>query len=679
MEQVSDAKVMVVGNGKAGKTQLCRWMRGEVFDPAWDSTHGIAIHSTRMDAVADTVPDLRLSQWDFGGQDIYHGAHALFLKSHAIAIVVWSAETEDTEVYTHQGLEFRNHPLSYWLATVRQSAGPKVPLLVVQTQCDSHSDERPLDPSLLDGFEGYKKILQVSPKTNRGKAALEEALREAVQTLLQDEGNATIGKGRVRVQVQLEQMREVDADRAPADRRHRTLSMAQFEEICAREGGVSNPLELLRYLNNIGLVFYREGLFDNQIILDQAWALDAIYAVFNRTDCYPHLLKTRGRFTRALLGRLVWQESSKAEQNVFLGMMQACGICFVHRYDWENGQHEYIAPDLLPDWSAVETEIADRWREEDAGEEVRFRYPFLHPGLVRAVLSAVGSEARDSAVYWKDGVYVYEATSRSRALLRCVPEEDGGAVLHLRTQGGRAGKLLERLTKAVSKQEHILGLTSERSGTPVRRHPRPEEEQQPEAQYVVERNPPDSRKVYVSYKWGDGSPAGREREQAVDRLCAEASRRGIHITRDRDACSPGDSISQFMKALGGGERVFIVLSDAYLRSPYCMNELFAIWNHQRRDGSAFLKHIRLIQLDGVEINKGRKRRAYAYHWRDEFAETDAELKEQGGAAFSDTDFMEYKLMLDFHAHVSEILALLADQVRPATWEDLLTHGLADLP
>jgi internalin A len=45
------------------------------------------------------------------------------------------------------------------------------------------------------------------------------------------------------------------------------------------------PEHLLAYLDNAGTVFYRSGLFNDQIILDQSWALEAIYPVFRRDRC----------------------------------------------------------------------------------------------------------------------------------------------------------------------------------------------------------------------------------------------------------------------------------------------------------------------------------------------------------------------------------------------------------
>ncbi len=48
----------------------------------------------------------------------------------------------------------------------------------------------------------------------------------------------------------------------------------------------------------------------------------------------------------------------------------------------------------------------------------------------------------------------------------------------------------------------------------------------------------------------------------------------------------GDRISTFMDRIGKGAvngRVCIVLSDKYLKSPYCMHELFDVWRNCRED------------------------------------------------------------------------------------------------
>ncbi|MCI4663164.1 MAG: hypothetical protein MRY74_00445 [Neomegalonema sp.] len=46
--------------------------------------------------------------WDFGGRDVYLGAHAIFLRSHAVLPILWTTEAEEDAFHTaHDDL----HPL----------------------------------------------------------------------------------------------------------------------------------------------------------------------------------------------------------------------------------------------------------------------------------------------------------------------------------------------------------------------------------------------------------------------------------------------------------------------------------------------------------------------------------------------------------------------------------------
>ncbi len=106
-----------------------------------------------------------------------------------------------------------------------------------------------------------------------------------------------------------------------------------FQAWCDEAGGVSSAEHLLAYLHNAGIVFYQKGLFGDRIVLDHAWALNAIYAVFDRTRCYKRLQREGGRFDRLRLEELIWKEQGYTadEQRLFLSMMRSCGICFVYR------------------------------------------------------------------------------------------------------------------------------------------------------------------------------------------------------------------------------------------------------------------------------------------------------------------------------------------------------------
>src|SRR5262249_23759664 len=142
----AELKAFVLGNGGVGKTRLCNALRpsGLPFATPIPSTHGIELGHLRLDI--DGHPLMRLNLWDFGGQDIYHGAHALFVQDQAVFLVLWHPDKE-RGTYQEGDLTLRHHPLAYWLDYVRSLAGTDVAVLVVQSQCEDASQKRtpPID------------------------------------------------------------------------------------------------------------------------------------------------------------------------------------------------------------------------------------------------------------------------------------------------------------------------------------------------------------------------------------------------------------------------------------------------------------------------------------------------------------------------------------------------------
>ncbi len=669
----TDAKLLILGNGRIGKTQICRQLRAEQYDPNVSSTHGIMVSSASVPQSQDGSSSL-LHLWDFGGQDIYHGTHALFMRTRAIFMLVWIPEAEEASD-KHDGLIFRNQPLDYWLSYIRNLSGLDNPVLVVQTRCDRPEDEirhLPVPDHALEGFR-FCKLLQYSSLKNRGRAALEETLREAVAWLREEQGIVLLGKGWMRVKLRLEAMRNADAALPPKERQYRTLSQETFHQLCTEgEGNVDSPEYLLRYLHNSGIVFYRPGLFQERIILDQGWALEAVYTPFHREKCYKPLRHLRGRFCRSLLEVLVWEAYSEEEQKLLLDMMLFCGVCFIHQEGNEARgiEPEYIAPDLLPDRAEVEMELAERWDSALPTEEAVFEYELHQPGLLRSFVSRIGNKAGANALYWKGGIFLYEHTCRSRALIE--QEAQGGwkGIIRLQTQNGDAKGLLALLTKRLMGEQEQWGVRPLRS-TSTLPHQRQleskeatlvERELQP-LQFVQE---PSAQPEYcVSYAWGDETEEGKAREDIVNKLCAKAEARGIRILRDRNDLRLRDSISRFMKRIGQGDIVFVVLSDKYLKSPNCMFELSEIWRNSGQNEDDFLRRVRTYALPNTPVFTPSERAKCTAYWEEELEKLEPHLKYLG-----EKDFDQYRRMKGFAHNIGNILATITDRKMPHTFDEL---------
>ena len=381
-------------------------------------------------------------------------------------------------------------------------------------------------------------------------------------------------------------MRDEDQVRAVERRRYRTVSQDHFRKLCSEAGNVSSPTLLLDYLHHTGVIFYQQGLFDDRIVLDQGWALEAIYAVFQRQKCYRQLRQLRGRFTRTLLEALVWQTYSTNEQELFLSLMKSCGICFVHREGDREGvlETEYIAPDLLPTRDEVSAVIDATWGDSGTGVITVVVLPFLHPGVMRGLISRIGKAAGMSAVYWKDGVCLYEKSTRSRALIEQRLSERPGTwsgQIVASTRGGQSADLLTSLENWIKQELEQSGCRNWRierssdsahpmlkSKDSVRSSIEPASiDDKPERKLEFAPPPSDQKTYFISYAWSDESKA------IVEDVCLEAKRRGIEIIRDVTGLGLGESISRFMQKIGASDRVIVILSEKYLQSPYCMFEL----------------------------------------------------------------------------------------------------------
>lgn len=682
-----DIKLLVLGNGRVGKTQLCRRLRGEDYDAAVPSTHGVLVTGAPLPA-ADGEPSARLQIWDFGGQDLYHGTHALFMRTNAIFLLAWTPLLEDSDEHSHEGIVFRNHPLAYWVDYVRHLGGRGSPVLVVQVRCDRPEDDAASPVTEADLFEAFpfRKLLRYSARTNRGRAALDEGLAEAAAWLRERDGTATVGVGRHKVRQRLEALRDADAAVAPDARQYRTITQSHFRRLCDEAGGISSPEHLLAYLHNAGVVFYRQGLFNDEIILDQGWALEAIYAVFHREKSYARIRRQQGRFTRSDLEDWVWREQGYGaeEQALFLSMMLSCGICFEHRRTQDGSEAEYIAPDLLPDRTDPEiaVELEQKWDPAAATEAATFEYAMLHPGLMRSVISRIGGEAGVAADYWKGGVYVYERDTRSRGLIEEEMADAWRGRIRIQTQRGQASVLLKRLRALVEEAQSRAGMsptrvetTGDERGLSATSSVPPEAPAAAPAPLSFGQEPSPSPEWYVSYAWSDEE---HDRTAIVDRFCAELKARGIRILRDRDVLGVGDRISTFMKRIGRAERIFVFLSDKYLKSTFCMFELSEIWRNSRREGDTFLSRVRVHPLPCARITKLEDRMTYSVHWQDRYRNIQGRL---GNGHYDIFDTLgrrgadELYYMKEFYSVTGDILATIADIVQPRSFDELMTYGL----
>jgi len=697
--ELRDVKVMILGNGQIGKTQLRRQLCGEDYDESVKTTHGVDIALAELPAATsgsragdDPTP---LKIWDFGGQDIYLGTHALFLRTRAVFPIVWTPSAENTEEHTIDGATFRNFPLRYWVNYVSTMGGINSPVVLVEAQCDEPGSggEPPVDTELRGRFGFRPPAITYSAKTGRNHDQLISALRDAVDYLAKQRGVTRVGEGWAAVKTELENMHAADRERDPEKRQHRTLDTSEFLKICRDTGSVDDPDEarvLLGFLHDLGTVFHQPGTFNDLIILDQQWALDAIYAVFDRESGVHGVIQNtlHGRFTRSELGARLWNgKFSEAEQQGFIAMMRACDICFTLRDDDEiDGEAVYVAPDLLPDRGRLERDLADRWDDTLEPVSAEYEYDLLPPNLLRGVMAKVGEKAGLNALYWRGGFYFWETKTGARGMVEEVREDpkDWAGMLRIQTQKGNAADLLSTLCDLVEVEAKRIGVepTSTRRPEPEARERvtaradaksraargahdeggSNDAETGPVERLVPGPEPTEQEECFISYAHADErdkDDIAQLRQDMFDRVCSRLNKLNLKPVFDTEQLPYGESISAFMRRMAKSPTAVIILSKKYLQSPYCMFELLKIFHHCRSDDVEFQQRIRAVTLPDAKLKTLHERLSHTDYWKDQHAKYDALIKTRP-EDLTEADFCDYKHMAQFALEAPRLLGLVKD-------------------
>ena len=126
------SKLLVVGEGAVGKTSLVKSLVGDEYDQNEPTTHGIRITDVKLRHPEQPKIQMRLSSWDFGGQDIYHATHQFFLSDRSLFVLLWNAR---------QGWEQAKLP--YWLDII-QARAPHSRIILVATHAEGRPPDLPL-------------------------------------------------------------------------------------------------------------------------------------------------------------------------------------------------------------------------------------------------------------------------------------------------------------------------------------------------------------------------------------------------------------------------------------------------------------------------------------------------------------------------------------------------------
>ncbi len=638
IDYLCEAKLIIVGEAGAGKTTLAKKIKNPEYKlkPQEPSTEGIDVARWHFPAAVRVKQDEReelhntdfkVNIWDFGGQEIYHATHQFFLTRRSLYALVTDDRKEDTN-------------FNYWLQVV-ELLSDRSPLLIVQNE--KQDRQRVIDlGSLRANFPNLREAFRTNLATNRGLNELERAIRQELERL------PHIGTPLPKTWSQVRKVLENDS--------RNYISLDEYLAICQNHGFTrrEDKLQLSGYLHDLGIClhFQDDPVLKNTVILKPKWGTDAVYSVLDDRT----VLNNRGRFGPNDLARIWADEKYSSMRDELLRLMMRFQLCYQLP-----GTDDYIAPHLLsPARPAYE------W-ESSGGLVVRYDYEFMPKGILTRFIVALNHLIADQNLVWKSGVILTREGSRaeviedyqrrritvrisgadSRGLLAivddqlerihasfprlkydkflpcncevCQTREEPFAypLSELRDFAAQGDKIQCRVSRKLVDAARLIrdvlpsladlfqGVAGIYGTVPVEPFPPPK--------------PLPVKEVFVSYAWTEESIG------IVDKIQEAFKGRGIVLVRDKSDVMYKGSIRDFMKRIGQGKCIVVVLSKKYLESKNCMFEMTEIADHEGIRDRVFP-----IVLDDAMIYDAIGRLRYIKHWEQKKKELDAEMKEVSG-------------------------------------------------
>lgn len=376
-DHLYEAKLLIVGEGGAGKTSLARKMENPNYKlKEEDSTQGIKVIRWSF-----PMPDgrrFRVNIWDFGGQEIYHATHQFFLTKRSLYVLVADTRREDTDFY-------------YWL-NVAELLSDNSPLLIVKNE--KQDRRREINERQLRGeFSSLKETLATNLATGRG---LDKILAEVKHYLM---GLPHVGSPLPGTWVKVREALEED------ERNY--IGVEEYLDICERKGfkGRRDKLQLSGYLHDLGvcLHFQDDPLLKKTVILKPRWGTDAVYKVLDNNRVVSNL----GKFDREDLAD-IWRADEYAEmRDELLQLMINFKLCYrIPRSGL------YIAPQLL-----TEVQPLYDWDEAD-NLILRYTYEFMPKGIITQFIVAMHQKVagEGQGLVWRSGVVVEDGPTRAEVV-----------------------------------------------------------------------------------------------------------------------------------------------------------------------------------------------------------------------------------------------------------------------
>ena len=263
---LNEIKVVFLGDGEAGKSHTIARLMNNGGDPVGYvdvSTPGIVIQNREYTMDGRTF---RVKYWDFGGQEIMHSMHRIFLTGRTMYVVLLNARDDTQGDRAH-----------YWLQNIQNFASG-APVLLVLNKIDQNPRASVDERTLRGRYPNLTQIVRLSA-LDFDQEKFNQAFTDVLLKEIQNTGylDAHWPDSWSQVKRELETMEE-----------HYILG-DRYQAICQKHDVNEVQTELLHWFNDLGVSFCfcdpDDYTLKKHVILRPDWITNGLYIIlFNECD-----------------------------------------------------------------------------------------------------------------------------------------------------------------------------------------------------------------------------------------------------------------------------------------------------------------------------------------------------------------------------------------------------------
>ena len=387
VDYIYEAKLILVGEGSAGKTSLQLRLRNPNASlPSENSrTRGIHVHDWVFKNEGSKKHVAHI--WDFGGQDMYYPVHRFFLTESSVFVLMAS---------TRQS----HHNFDYWIPTIYQFGGQS-PIIIGQTRHEGalatwnelgYFLSNPLFNIVKTKALPYYELNL--PNSNAGLDSIKSVVIDQITNL------PHYGKGVPKswVQIRERMFKEIA--------HHHYISFEKFDELCKEVNPIAfNNREIVEdcasFLHAIGILLWysKTDTLKDWVILQPEWAMNAVYKIIDDAQ----IQNNNGNITIDDFKRL-WTGDYHGKHGILKKMLEEFKIAFPKK----NANGEYILPAQLS--SMPENE---RWSENEKYISIEYYYEFMPKGLINQLSAELNGYIHDEKAVWNNAVNFSDDSRKS--------------------------------------------------------------------------------------------------------------------------------------------------------------------------------------------------------------------------------------------------------------------------